>query len=167
MPLTALLLLLNAPVAALQAAPPPPLPVRPPYSPTPLPAGAARVDVMGGACDDGVTAAGARYDDEVHPLGAGQVIWLTVSSPDFEPTLTVFEQGKASQPLAVVVAASNGRRSGLRFTAPRAGNYVFRTSAPSGKAGRWRLDYTYGDKPEIAFAEATPNFPPVVSCKAD
>ncbi|HET9428671.1 MAG TPA: PPC domain-containing protein [Allosphingosinicella sp.] len=130
--------------------PPPPLPIshhdRPPVL------GVGYPGVLGGACDDGTLADGRRYEDREHPLMPGQTIGVTLSSPDFEPLLHVFRKSDPDRLLAVLSGAANGRRSGLVFTAPEQGDYVFRVMGHDATAvGRWQVDLLYKEAIEAGF----------------
>ena len=137
--------------------PPPPLPIshhdRPPVR------GVGFPGVLGSACDDGTLADGRRYEDREHPLMPGQTIGVTLSSPDFEPLLHIFRKSEPDRLLFILAGAANGRRSGLVFTAPEQGDYVFRVMGRNAAAaGRWYVDLLYEHAIETNFPGEGPQW---------
>ena len=109
-----LLTLVAVAVLGLQDGPPPP-PLPPmPGRPPPLADGLAYRGHLGLACDDTLGDDGRWFNDHAHPMAAGRVTGLNLSSPDFAPVLRVIDpEGR----VVGEVAAGRGEAAVLAFTA--------------------------------------------------
>lgn len=153
---SALLLL----VLAQDVPQPPPGPGRPP----PLANGLAIPGRLGSDCGDRQDEAGRWRHETWTTLADGQRIWLSITSPDFDAVLQVFDD--EGMTVATVEDRRDETPTGRFVNAPvRAApgpsrTYTLRvTSAEPGQTGRWRVeDRRDGSDAQMFFGEILPPF---------
>ena len=165
-----LLTLVAVAVLGLQDQPPPP-PMPPmPGRPPPLADGLAYGGHLGLACDDTRGDDGHWFNDHAHPMAAGRVTGLNLSSPDFAPVLRVIDQQGG---VVGEVAAGRGEEAVLAFTAaggPVDGvrpNVMYRlrvSTAQPGETGRWRLEVAANGRTDMVFPGEAAPFPVRTGC---
>ncbi|MDQ8027691.1 MAG: hypothetical protein REJ23_03120 [Brevundimonas sp.] len=125
---------------------PPPMPPPGPGRPPPLANGIAITGRLGSDCGDLRDPTGRWRHQSWASLGAGQRIWLSVSSPDFDVTLNVHDAD--GKPVATVEDQQDDRPTGqfIVATSDEATNGALQTyslqvtSAEPGQTGRWRIE---------------------------
>lgn len=166
-----LLTLIAVAVLGLQDGPPPPPMPSFPGRPPPLADGLAYGGQLGQACDDTLGGDGRWFNDHEHPMAAGGIKGLNLSSADFAPVLQVIDpEGR----VVATAEAARGESATLAFTAaggPVDGvrpNVIYRlrvTTAQPGETGQWRLEVVSGGRTDVVFPGEAAPFPVRTGCR--
>lgn len=150
--------------------PPPPLPPMP-GRPPPLAEGLAYGGQLGLSCDDVRGDDGRWFNDHEHPMAAGRITGLNLSSPDFAPVLQVIDPGGR---VVGTAEAGRGEAAALVFTAaggPVDGvrpSVIYRlrvTTARPGETGHWRLETSAVGRTDVVFPGEAAPFPVRTGCR--